>query len=429
MSARRILLLCYFYPPLAGGGVYRVLGFTRHLPRFGWQPTVICAGEEDYWVTDETLSSSTPAGVEVIRVPGARFTRGLAARGRRSGSVFAGLKALSDWWTIPDAYVGWARRAARVASRRISERGGFDAVLSSSPPDSVHLAALPLKPRHRLPWIADFRDPWMGLDFRTPPTAWHRRRQRAHLQSVLDGADLLLAASATHAERLEADTVTPGRVSRVIHLPNGFEPFVAPLATASTPESDPAPRFRCVYTGILTHMPDVLVFFEALHALLRDLPEARRRLRVSLLGPYDSDYADRAIGLGLSGIVEFLGPRPHAEARALQRDADLLLLWKPRGFPTMVPGKLYEYLDAARPLLAVLDPTDEAARLVARAAGTVVPPAATAALAAEIGRHYRAWRAGAPVRASRPAWLDEHSRERLTGRLAAALDRLIAVES
>ncbi|MGH7731184.1 MAG: hypothetical protein ACRENJ_08045, partial [Candidatus Eiseniibacteriota bacterium] len=70
MSARRLLVLSYFYPPLAGGGVHRVLGFTRHLPAHGWACTVVCAGEEDYWVRDETLVRDVPAGTEVIRAPG-----------------------------------------------------------------------------------------------------------------------------------------------------------------------------------------------------------------------------------------------------------------------------------------------------------------------------------------------------------------------
>ena len=67
MSARRVLILCYFYPPLAGGGVHRVLGFTRHLPAHGWECTVIAAGEEDYWVTDESLNARVPERTEVIR--------------------------------------------------------------------------------------------------------------------------------------------------------------------------------------------------------------------------------------------------------------------------------------------------------------------------------------------------------------------------
>src|SRR6266545_3489297 len=113
---RRLLVLCYFYPPLAGGGVHRVLGFTRHLPRHGWQCTVVCAGATDYWVRDESLLAQVPEGVEVIRVGGGSalstwlgLTRG--ARGRRSSRTFAGLRRLSDWWLLPDSYAGWSRRA------------------------------------------------------------------------------------------------------------------------------------------------------------------------------------------------------------------------------------------------------------------------------------------------------------------------------
>jgi hypothetical protein len=152
-------------------------------------------------------------------------------------------------------------------------------------------------------------------------------------------------------------------------------------------------------------------------------------VRVSLVGAYDSDYADRALALGLAGIVEFMGLKPHRAARALQRAADLLLLWKTRGAPTMVPGKLYEYLDAGRPLLAILDREEEAAQLVARAGGSVVPPGDRVRLTEEIGRHYRAWREGAPITAARPAWLEEHTRERLTARLAELLDGLVGATS
>ena len=161
---RRLLVLCYFYPPLGGGGVHRVLGFTRHLPRHGWECTVVCADAGDYWVSDESLLAGVPRATEVIRVRGGSalsawlgLTR--AASGRRSTRAFSGLRKLSDWWLIPDSYVGWSRRARAAAERR-ARRGGFDAMLSSSPPDSVHLAALAVHRRIGLPWVADFRDPW-----------------------------------------------------------------------------------------------------------------------------------------------------------------------------------------------------------------------------------------------------------------------------
>jgi glycosyltransferase involved in cell wall biosynthesis len=428
--ARRLLVLCYFYPPLGGGGVHRVLGFTRHLPRQGWECTVICAGREDYWVVDETLLDAIPAGTEVVRVPGGSALsmwlrlRG-GGQGRRSGRVFDGLRALSDWWMIPDSYAGWADRAARAGARRIGDAAAprFDALLSTSPPDSVQLAGLALKRRFGLPWIADFRDPWFGLTFRTPRTAWHRARHERLERDVLEAADVVTAASASHADDLRRRM--PGRADAVVHLPNGYEPD-DPSDTDRAPEAAPdSDRFRLVYTGRMSIMPDVLVFLDALHQVLARRPDARRRLRARLAGPYDSDYEDRALALGLKGIVEFLGPRSHREARALQRGADLLLLWKPRHIPTMVPGKLYEYLDAGRPIVAVLERGDEVERLVTRAGGEVVWSGDREGLTAAIERHYAGWREGLPNVARRPEWLDEHTRERLAGALARRLDTLV----
>ncbi len=421
-----MLVLCYFYPPLAGGGVHRVLGFTRHLPDHGWDCTVVCASAGDYWVTDPSLESLIRPGTEVIRVPGGsalsallRWRRGRP--GERSGSLFAGLRRLSDWWLLPDSYAGWAARARRAAGARL-KRGGIDAILSSSPPDSVHLAVLGLD-RGAIPWVADFRDPWIGLTFRDPPTAWHRARQAALERAVLEGCDLALTASRTHADTI--GKISGGRPRRVVHLPNGFEPDDGAPSPAGGAAAPPAARFSVVYTGTLSQMPDTEVFLEALHEVLARRPEARRRLRATLAGPFESGYRDRAVALGLTGIVEFTGPRPHAETRTLQRDAALLVLWKPRGLPTMVPGKLYEYLDAGRPVVALLARDDEAADLVRRSGGTVVEPGDRMALAAEIERRYAAWHAGAAAAPpARPAWLEEHTRARLAARLANLLGEL-----
>lgn len=429
MTRRRVLVLCYFYPPLAGGGVHRVLGFTRYLPDHGWDCTVVCASAEDYWVSDPTLEDRTRPATEVIRVRGGsalaallRWRRGRP--GERSGRWFNGLRRLSDWWLLPDSYAGWAVRARRAAAARLA-RGGIDAILSSSPPDSVHLAALGLRRRSAVPWVADFRDPWIGLTFRDPPTAWHRARQAALERAVLDGCDLALTASRTHAETIGASS--GGRPRRVVHLPNGFEPersLASPAAASSAASTD---RFRVVYTGTLSQMPDTEVFLEALHEVLARRPEARRRLRATLAGPFETGYRDRAVALGLTGIVEFTGPRPHAETRQLQREAALLMLWKPRGVPTMVPGKLYEYLDAGRPVVALLERGEEAGELVRRAGGTVIAPGDRLALAAEIERRYAAWHAGGPADrapSARPAWLVEHTRAQLAARLAGLLDEL-----
>ncbi|MEO5618850.1 MAG: glycosyltransferase [Candidatus Eisenbacteria bacterium] len=422
---RRLLVLCYFFPPLAGGGVHRVLSFVRELPRFGWDCTVICAGRNDYWVTDQSLEARIPAGTEVIRVSGgsalsAWLRLGGGRTGRRSGSTFSWLRSLSDWWLLPDSYAGWARRAARAARRRLAA-GGIDAMLSSSPPDSVHLAALRARGPGSPPWLADFRDPWIGLYLREPPSAWHRALQAALERRVLEGADRVLVASRTHAEQLGERC--GARPRAVTHLPNGYTPDEG--GSEVPPAAEAGPHFVAAFTGTLSMMPETEVFLEAVHELLARRPEWRRRFRARLAGPFDLGYQDRAVALGLRGIVEFTGPLTHAESRALQRAADLLLLWKPPGMPTMVPGKLYEYLASGSPVVAMLPAGDEAAELAVRGGATRIDPGDRSALSAELERRCDHHAARGRVPGVPPVWLEEHARPRLAGRLARELDALI----
>ncbi len=421
---RRVLVLTPFFPPLAGGGVHRVLSFVRHLPARGWACTVVCAGEHDYWVRDESLLKQVPPATEVLRVAGGSAlaawlrVRGKADSGRRSGGAFAPLRSLADWWLLPDSYAGWSRRARSVAAARAS-RGDVHAVLSSSPPDSAHLAALDVTRTARLPWVADFRDPWVGLHFRKPPTPWHAARHAAMEASVTGSADLVLTASRTHERELASRAV--GKPRRLLHLPNGFEP-----STSTTQVVDRS-RFRLAFTGTLSLMDDMGTLLDALERLQGIEPRARDALRVELVGPYDSDWEARTNARGLGSLVRFSGPRSHAETRALQRSADALLLWKPRGdgYRTMVPGKLYEYLDSERPILALLPEHDEAAELVTQAGGSVLPPGDAEALAVELAARLARWREAGRLPDARPAWLGEYARERLAGELARALDSLV----
>jgi glycosyltransferase involved in cell wall biosynthesis len=331
------------------------------------------------------------------------------------------LRAAADWTLLPDSYAGWARRARAAAARRLA-RGDVRALLTSSPPDSVHLAGLALARAGARPWIADFRDPWIGAHFRRPPTPWHASRQRAAERAVVAGADLVLAASATHAGDLRAMRTADGTplARRVEHLPNGFEPVagdgVAP---------DPAPgTFAMVFTGTLSLMPDTRLFLAALARFLARRPDARDRVHVRLAGPYDVDDEDRARTLGLADVVRFPGPLDRAATRALQRRADLLLLWKPHGpgYRTMVPGKLYEYLDSGRPVLALLDPRDEAGALAARGGAELVAPGDVDRLAATLEHRFDTWARDGRAPDARPAWLADHARAALAGRLATLLD-------
>ncbi len=359
------------------------------------------------------------------------------------------LRAVARFAFVPDSYRAWTGPAIRAGRERMA-RGDIDAILSTSPPESCHLVGEALaRPTAGpvLPWLADFRDPWVGLHYRTPPTPLHAVLQRRLERRVLDRADRVLVASHTHERALEGTLAEDQVRARVRFLPNGAEldeleangngpgnghgnghtasEASAPTAAAPTAASDPA---RIVYTGTLVETPAMLRFLEAMARRLSYEPGRRRHVELLVAGPFGEEYAARVHALDLDDVVRFVGPVPNAEARRLQKEADVLLLVRNEGpgYEAMVPGKLYEYLAARRPIVAMVG-TSEASGL-ARACGAAVaaPNDGEAAVAAVFAVLDRAPAAARPDEPAIAALLLARSRRALAGTLAAELSAALA---
>ena len=407
---KRLLLVCYYFPPAAGGGVARALSFARYLPPLGWNVTVLCADAESAPLSDDSRDLRLPDGVEVVRVA----MPGMAARGRRaaiggragrSSGVYRMVRGAASWVWVPDSFAAWVPEAVRVG-RELVERTRFNAMLTTSPPDSVHLVGLELGVK---PWVVDFRDPWIGLTYKRPPTPFHAWRQRRLRRAVLSRGDLFLATTKTSADLLRDAS------ARVEILPNGWDPDVAPPA-ASPRAHD---KLRLVYTGTLWDVPATRTFLEALAAV----PSAAGAIDVELIGPHESDERTLVERLGLTDIVHFLGQVPYEESRRRQAEADVLLLLQVHGpgYEAAIPGKLYEYLASGRPILAFL-PDGEAADLVRKMGGWVVGPEDARGAQQTIGWLVAGQRPGGES-FERRALADVYRRDRIAHRLAGLLDR------
>ncbi|HMK91705.1 MAG TPA: hypothetical protein VK576_01790, partial [Thermoleophilia bacterium] len=140
---RRVLVVANPYPPMASAGTTRVVRFLRHLPAHGWAPVVLTARA--------TGPAEPPADVRVVRaaVP---WPRRLLGGGKRRTAV-------NSWIAVPDPYMTWIAPAV-LKGRELLDRELVDVVFSSSPRASVHLVAAALARHARLPWLADYRDPW-----------------------------------------------------------------------------------------------------------------------------------------------------------------------------------------------------------------------------------------------------------------------------
>ena len=165
---RQVLFVTYYFPPLGGAGVQRALKFVKYLPQFGWKASVLTVRPPRGRLLDASLLEEIPASASVFRTAAPALPLWLPWR----------FRSLVARWLLPvDEQIGWLPLAARGGSQMLRATQ-FDLLLSSSAPYTSHLIAARLKDSAGLPWIADFRDPWIGNISSAYPTRLHQRIRR-----------------------------------------------------------------------------------------------------------------------------------------------------------------------------------------------------------------------------------------------------------
>jgi glycosyltransferase involved in cell wall biosynthesis len=421
---KKVLMVIPFFPPMAGGGVYRPLAFVRNLPGYGWEPTVVAPRGDAFWIRDERLLERVPESVRVVRTDSlsgqsllARFRRGAAAAPKRSSRGFGALRRLSSAILLPDSYIGWYPHAA-AAVKRLMREVRFDAVYSTSPPETSHLVAA--RRAGGVPWVADFRDPWMNLQLFAPPTAAHAAVHR-RLEAMVCRRAAVVVTTRWHEHDLRSRYPS----ARVYRIGNGFDG--SELSAVADAQPAPGPM-RIVHAGMLTQQRTAVVFLRALSAFLERRPDARRGIAVTLAGPRE-DSNDRAVAdLGLGDIVDLLDSAPHDEVLKMQASAHVLLLIKhlDPAYRGMVPGKMYEYIGLRRPVLALAPDGEARATIEALGRGETVDPDDEGGIAAAIERMYERHRAGTLEEGYDLSPRPEFDRAARTGELARVLDEVTA---
>lgn len=363
VSRLRILLVSQAFPPFNTSGAVRVGKLANYLTECGHDVRVITASPLPY---PRTLPVEI-AAERIIRTssfdPFALFawlrrkrTRAAAGTSTHSlpGSGRPGrlLRLFGALIAIPDPQVGWYPSAV-MAGRRLLRRWRPDAIYASALPFTAHLVAARLAHSARIPWVAEFRDhfadnPYSSLPvWRGPIDRWIERR-------VVSSASACVTVSEPMAQTLRAFHMKP-----VVVVLNGFEKQACRLPS---PAITDAP-LRIVYTGIIyPGRRDPSSLFEAIASLGAD----GRHIEVDFYGQDLRGVLDAADRNGVSDQVRVLGAVGHDDSLAQQQMADvlLLLLWNDPREAGVYTGKLFEYIGAGRPILAVGARDGVAARLI-----------------------------------------------------------------
>lgn len=416
---KHALFVAFHFPPEASSsGVLRTLKYVRYLTDYGWRVTVLTAREDAYPLRDPGPLSQLPASARVVRTRFLNTKRHLAVRG-----------VYPAWLAVPDVWIGWLPWAL-AAGRRVLREDPAQLVYSTSPHATAHLIAGRLARAHALPWVADFRDPW----FEEPPEPgtpqvvhWAARRLE---RRTVTAAAHVVSATAHQRETFRAryPELPAGKFSAIF---NGYDE--ADFADRPEAAAGGDDTFTLVHAGnVNPEFRDPRPLFRAVRRLADagQLDPVAVRLRFVGGGPYgESAEVRRCLAeTGLTDRVEFLPRVGFEEAlREIAGATALLLLQASPDTQDLVPAKLYEYLRAQKPVLALCLPGAVGEVLRETGGGLTAAPADAAALDRALLELHDAWRGGRlAAHQARLDRLARFDRRHLAGELAAVFEHCSA---
>jgi glycosyltransferase involved in cell wall biosynthesis len=411
---KRVLLIAYHYPPARGSsGLQRTLKFSRYLREFGWEPSVLTVSPRAHPTVGDDQLAEIPAGVEVARTFALDTARHLSLRG-----------AYPAWLALPDRWVSWSLSAIPTGLA-IIRRLRIDAIWSTYPIATAHLIGLALARWSSCPWIADFRDSMSEDDYPIDPGM--RRVYRAiERQVLLHSMRSVFTTPGTLRMYRYRYPEVPAERLRIIE--NGYdeENFVAAQRKRSA--AAPGRPITLVHSGILYPSErDPSAFFGALKDLKETETIDASRLRVVLRATGHNAHIGRLIArFDVGDLVELAPAIAYEDALAETLSADGLLLFQAANCNHQIPAKLYEYLRAGRPILALTDPAgDTAATLRGAGLDAIAPLDQRTAIATHLRRFLDQIVTGSSKLATREL-VSHYSRRSQTHELAVMLDELVS---
>ncbi len=355
---KRALIITYYWPPAGGPGVQRWLKFVKYFREFGVEPIVYAPENPNYPLVDEKFASEIPSDIEVLKQPinePYRFAKLFSKKktkqmssGIISKKEISAVEKLMLYvrgnFFIPDARVGWVKPSVKLLSKYIAENP-VDVVITTGPPHSLHLIGMQLQKDLNVKWIADFRDPWTTIHYHKSLrlNKASERKHKALEASVLKAADIITVTSPTTKKEFEMITETPIEV-----ITNGYD-----ISGKIDFEMDS--KFSISHIGSLLSERNPEFLWKVLAEICREDTSFKNDLQLKFAGAVSDDVKQSLENFQLIKNCEFLGYVSHSEALRLQHKSQVLLLVEINSAETraIIPGKLFEYLAAKRPIIAL----------------------------------------------------------------------------
>ena len=354
---KKVLMIAFHFPPQAGSsGVQRTLNFVRHLPKHGWQPTVLTAVESAYETTRDDLLKTLPSETRIRRAFALDTSRHLSIAGKY-------LRLMA----IPDRWISWGFFGTRKGHQLI-KKDRPDIIWSTYPLATANLIAANLASKYQIPWIADFRDPMIINE--TCPSDPLERWAKRHIEGITMRQATCCVFTTPQAAELHK-TRYPFAAEKCRVIPNGFDndafEGMQPNRYGFTDDT-----LLMLHSGLIYPKErDPTTFFQAVKDLIKANKIDRQRLKIRFRGSGNENLIGEIIKeFQFQDIVELLPTIPFREAIAEMAGADILLVFQGSQFNPQIPAKIYEYLRAGSVVFGIVDHNGSAAAELRKFKGT-----------------------------------------------------------
>jgi len=367
---RKVLVITYYWPPAGGPGVQRWLKFVKYLCDFGVEPVLYIPENPNYPLIDETFQGEVPEDISIYkhrifepyRIAGV-FSKKKAKR-ISSGIIQTKNQSFLEkfmlWvrgnFFIPDARKYWVRPSVKFLYD-VLEKEQIDTVITTGPPHSVHLIGYHLKELKKVKWLADFRDPWTSIGYhkKLRLTRMAQNRHKELEQLVLSKADQIVVTSETTKKEFQGITRQPIEV-----ITNGYDTIVASKVVLDE-------KFTLSHIGSMLSGRNPKNLWKVIAELIAENELFKNAVKLQFLGVLSDDVLETLKDSGLENYVDVLGYVSHEDALKYQQKSQVLLLAEIDSEETkgIIPGKLFEYMAAERPILGVGPAGWEVADMVA----------------------------------------------------------------
>lgn len=357
--SNKVLIITYYWPPAGGPGVQRWLKFVKYLPDYNIEPIIYCPKNPNYAIIDQGLVHEVPKGITVIkqsikepykfanflsRKSSKSISSGLIPKKDKQSLLEKFLLYIRGNYFIPDGRKAWVKPSVTFLSEYI-QKNNIETIITTGPPHSLHLIGMHLKQEIGVKWLADFRDPWTTIGYHKA-LKLTKTSQKKHMyleQKVLNTADQILVTSEVTKKEFQLKTENPIEV-----ITNGYDTHYVPKPVKDL-------KFSIAHIGSLLSERNPKLLWKSLKELIKENKAFKEAFQLNLIGVVSDEVLKSIYENDLKEVVNLMGYVDHKEAIKLQMQSRVLLLIEIDSEDTkaIIPGKLFEYMVAESPILAI----------------------------------------------------------------------------